>query len=1044
MGRFIKRRFSVVGSAAAVCWGEEKVVKVEEIQVEPPRRCEIRMKIIYASFCHTDVLCTQGFPTSAFPRVLGHEGVGVVESIGEEVTNLKEGDIVIPTFIGECKECENCRSGKTNLCEKYPFLFSGLMPDETSRMSVKGQKLYHFFTCSTWSEYTVVNINYIVKVDPSIALPHASLLSCGFTTGFGGGWKEAKVEKGSSVAVFGLGAVGLGAIKGAQMKGATRIIGIDKNERKKEKGLAFGMTEFVNPSEHDKSISEIIKELTGGTGVDYCIECTGVAPLMNEALEACKVHGIQPAKTRPPVQFSDPVRAIRRRLHHRLRAFVPLRFLLRRRNPNGSGKSGSRSGNPDRSMASGSKSGSRKTHGNVIRYEYPAVDPQEGLCPKSCMGPNGDNALDESHPIMLVDSKENKIFAYVDQTPSTKPLDVEYTYDYSSALVLDDSSHRGLGFSEDPEATPSGIGLSSKKTEEEEESCSVSSSLEKEIDADGSFNCEIGGKMFEGLMGETLSPWKNSGFLSIGGMKLYTQDISDEEGDMDDDGELPDEESSGSSEPSSESDDSEDMSNSDSDVDDEVALDYVKGIGGGNKVTDVNWLEEQVLDVSDDDSSSDSSIDGTIEKLGGIALQDASREYGMRKPSSRKKYPLGTCKSGAATDAWSLAIDDLMLVKDPRMYSGKRRNIAGIPKSWPPHAQKNKNFRNYPGEKKKHRKEMIALKRRERMMSRGVDLEQINLKLEQMVLDEVDILSFQPMQPRDCSQVRRLAAIYRLRSGCQGSGKKRFVTVTRTDHTCMPSSIDKLRLEKLIGAGNEDADFVVNDLNTKVKKASKGSGFSPLQHQRSVQSKSSKKSANHYGSSKMSEKKSSGRIGSSYANQPVSFVSSGTMQSDTVEIRNVESKDTNDSTHGEIKGVAGLAKFGAFEVHTKGFGSKMMAKMGFVEGGGLGKDGQGVAVPIEVIKRPKSLGLGVQFSETAGDEASDDFSKNKNKKDMARSESQRIGGFEKHTKGFGSKMMAKMGFVEGLGLGKDSQGIVNPLVPVRLPKSLGLGAKSKS
>ncbi|KAK9269226.1 hypothetical protein L1049_000996 [Liquidambar formosana] len=284
-----KNRSQIITCKAAVCWGEEKVVKVEEIQVEPPRRCEIRIKMIYASLCHTDILCTQGYPIPVFPRVPGHEGVGVVESIGEEVKNLKEGDVVIPTYIGECKECENCRSGKTNLCEKYPLLLNGLMPDETSRMSVRGQKLYHFFTCSTWSEYTVVNVNYIVKVDPSIALPHASFLSCGFTSGFGGAWKEAKVEKGSSVAVFGLGAVGLGAVKGAQMQGATRIIGIDKNERKKEKGLAFGMTEFINPSESDKSVSEIIKELTGGMGVDYCFECTGAAPLINEALEASKV-----------------------------------------------------------------------------------------------------------------------------------------------------------------------------------------------------------------------------------------------------------------------------------------------------------------------------------------------------------------------------------------------------------------------------------------------------------------------------------------------------------------------------------------------------------------------------------------------------------------------------------------------------------------------------------------------------------------------------------------------------------------------------------
>ncbi|KAF5450630.1 hypothetical protein F2P56_030962 [Juglans regia] len=282
----------VITCKAVVCWGMGEPVKVEEIQVEPPKSCEVRVKTLYASVCHTDILLTNGFPIPAFPRVLGHEGVGVIESVGDEVTDLKEGDLVIPTFIGECQDCENCLSGKTNLCLKYPVPFSGLMPDGTSRMSARGgQMLYHSFSCSTWSEYMVVDANYILKLDPSIIdLPHASFLSCGFSTGFGAAWKEAGVEKGSSVAVLGLGAVGLGAIEGARMQGAAKIIGIDKNERKKTKGEAFGMTDFINPERHGhKSISELVKELTGGMGVDYCFECTGVAPLVNEALQATKM-----------------------------------------------------------------------------------------------------------------------------------------------------------------------------------------------------------------------------------------------------------------------------------------------------------------------------------------------------------------------------------------------------------------------------------------------------------------------------------------------------------------------------------------------------------------------------------------------------------------------------------------------------------------------------------------------------------------------------------------------------------------------------------
>ncbi|KAK7258167.1 hypothetical protein RIF29_32670 [Crotalaria pallida] len=156
-------------------------------------------------------------------------------------------------------------------------------------MSIRGHKVYHVSSCATWSEYTVTDANYILKVDPTIDLAYASFISCGFTTGFGGVWKEAKVKSGSSVAVFGLGAVGLGAISGAKMQGATKIIGIDKNELKEEKGKAFGMTDFINPSDSDKSASQLVKELSGGMGVDYSFECTGVAPLLTESLESTKV-----------------------------------------------------------------------------------------------------------------------------------------------------------------------------------------------------------------------------------------------------------------------------------------------------------------------------------------------------------------------------------------------------------------------------------------------------------------------------------------------------------------------------------------------------------------------------------------------------------------------------------------------------------------------------------------------------------------------------------------------------------------------------------
>ncbi|XP_028763337.1 alcohol dehydrogenase class-P-like isoform X2 [Neltuma alba] len=280
----------VITCKGAICWGIGEAVKVEEIQVDPPKASEVRVKMLFASICHTDFLRARGHPYPSFPLALGHEGVGVVESVGEEVKDFKEGDVVIPIYIGECGECENCVSEESNLCLRYPLRVSGLMPDDTSRISVRGEKAYHVFSCSTWCEYMVSDEKYLMKVDPSIDLAHASFISCGFSTGFGASWKTGQVQSGSSVAVFGLGAVGLGAISGAKMMGATKIIGIDINEKKREKGEAFGMTDFINPKDHsDKPSSQLVKDLTGGLGVDYAIECTGVASLLTQALESTKV-----------------------------------------------------------------------------------------------------------------------------------------------------------------------------------------------------------------------------------------------------------------------------------------------------------------------------------------------------------------------------------------------------------------------------------------------------------------------------------------------------------------------------------------------------------------------------------------------------------------------------------------------------------------------------------------------------------------------------------------------------------------------------------
>ncbi|KAL8095542.1 8-hydroxygeraniol oxidoreductase-like [Apium graveolens] len=280
----------VITCKAVVIWKAGETVKVEEIKVDPPKTGEVRIKMLFASVCHTDILYRHGF-LPKFPRALGHEGVGMVEAVGENVNNVEIGDIVMPFYLGECGDCLNCNSGKSNLCHVYPLNLSGLLPDGTSRMSIAstGEKLYHHFCCSTWSEYTVLDSHYMVKVDPKLPLPHASFLSCGFTTGFGSAWRTANVDKASTVAVLGLGAVGLGAIEGARMQGASKIIGVDLIDFKGKKGTAFGMTDFINPKESGKSISELVKEATGGLGVDYCFECTGVPSLLSEAIESTKV-----------------------------------------------------------------------------------------------------------------------------------------------------------------------------------------------------------------------------------------------------------------------------------------------------------------------------------------------------------------------------------------------------------------------------------------------------------------------------------------------------------------------------------------------------------------------------------------------------------------------------------------------------------------------------------------------------------------------------------------------------------------------------------
>ncbi|KAI5853874.1 glutathione-dependent formaldehyde dehydrogenase [Tricharina praecox] len=273
---------------AAVAWEAGKPLSVETIEVLPPRAHEVRIKIAYTGVCHTDAYTLSGKdPEGAFPIVLGHEGAGIVESVGEGVTNVKVGDHVVALYTPECKECKFCKSGKTNLCGKIRATQGrGVMPDGTSRFRCKGQDLLHFMGCSTFSQYTVVADISVVAITKEAPMDKTCLLGCGITTGYGAAVVTANVEKGSSVAVFGAGCVGLSVIQGAVKNGASRIIVVDVNDGKEEWAKKFGATEFVNPTKIGKPVQDHLVEITDG-GLDYTFDCTGNVGVMRAALEAC-------------------------------------------------------------------------------------------------------------------------------------------------------------------------------------------------------------------------------------------------------------------------------------------------------------------------------------------------------------------------------------------------------------------------------------------------------------------------------------------------------------------------------------------------------------------------------------------------------------------------------------------------------------------------------------------------------------------------------------------------------------------------------------
>jgi S-(hydroxymethyl)glutathione dehydrogenase/alcohol dehydrogenase len=273
---------------AAVAWAAGEPLSMETVEVMPPQKGEVRIKMIATGVCHTDAFTLSGEdPEGIFPCILGHEGGGIVESVGEGVTSVQVGDHVIPLYTPECGECKFCKSGKTNLCQKIrETQGKGLMPDGTTRFSVDGKPIFHYMGTSTFAEYTVLPEIALAKVNKEAPLEEVCLLGCGVTTGMGAVMNTAKVEEGATVAVFGLGGIGLSAIIGAKMAGASRIIGIDINESKFELAQKLGATDCVNPKNFDKSIQEVIVEMTDG-GVDYSFECIGNVHVMRSALECC-------------------------------------------------------------------------------------------------------------------------------------------------------------------------------------------------------------------------------------------------------------------------------------------------------------------------------------------------------------------------------------------------------------------------------------------------------------------------------------------------------------------------------------------------------------------------------------------------------------------------------------------------------------------------------------------------------------------------------------------------------------------------------------
>lgn len=272
-------------SRAAVAFEAGKPLEIVEVDLEGPKAGEVLIEIKATGVCHTDAFTLSGDdPEGAFPAILGHEGAGIVVETGPGVTSVQVGDTVIPLYTPECRECNFCLHPKTNLCQSIRATQGqGLMPDGSSRFSLDGKPLLHYMGCSTFSNYTVLPEIAVAKIRSDAPFDKVCYIGCGVTTGVGAVAFDAKVEPGSTVAIFGLGGIGLNVIQGAKMVGADRIIGVDINPDREKLGREFGMTDFINPRNVD-NVTEAIIDMTDG-GVDYSFECIGNTATMRQALE---------------------------------------------------------------------------------------------------------------------------------------------------------------------------------------------------------------------------------------------------------------------------------------------------------------------------------------------------------------------------------------------------------------------------------------------------------------------------------------------------------------------------------------------------------------------------------------------------------------------------------------------------------------------------------------------------------------------------------------------------------------------------------------